>query len=152
MTNSRHLSTINLDPFLRSTIGLPGMFENMLNRAEQCSTNSGNYPPYNIIEIDEDHYLIEVAVAGFNKDEITITTHDGQLKIAGFQETITNEGEDIPNPNYLHKGISARSFEREWALAEHVEVTNAQVENGLLQIELAREIPEALKPKTIKIK
>jgi len=146
---TRHLSTINLDPFLRSTIGLPGMFENMINRAEQCQTNNGNYPPYNIIEIDEDHYLVEVAVAGFNKDEITITTHDGQLKIEGYQ---VDKDEESEEPNYLHKGISARSFEREWALAEHVEVTNAQVENGLLQIELAREIPEALKPKTIKIK
>ena len=146
---TRNLTTLNLDPFLRSTIGLPSMFENMINRAEQCQTNNGSYPPYNIIEIDEDHYLVEVAVAGFNKDEIEITTHDGRLKIEGRQNRNDDELDEL---TYLHKGISARSFEREWALAEHVEVTKAKVENGLLQIELAREIPEALKPKTITIK
>lgn len=146
---TRNLTTLNLDPFLRSTIGLPYMFENMITRAEQCSTNHGNYPPYNIIEVDEDHYLVEVAVAGFNKDEIEITTHDGQLKITGGKVEVDEESEEL---NYLHKGISGRTFEREWALAEHVEVTNAQVENGLLQIELERVIPDALKPKTIKIK
>jgi len=148
---TRNLTTLNLTPFLRSTVGLPGMFENMLDRAEQCSTNNGNYPPFNIIEVDEDHYLIEVAVAGFSKDEIAITTHDRQLKIVGSKVVV--ESVDVDDEViYLHKGISARTFEREWALAEHVEVTNAQVENGLLQIELAREIPEALMPKTIEIK
>lgn len=142
---TRHLTTTNLDNFLKHAIGIDSLFNNMPHFEH---VNSGNYPPYNIIKVTDDQYEIEVAVAGFNKDEITVTTHDGQLIIAGEHV----EQEETEEKNYLHKGISARSFERTFALADHVEVKNASVDNGVLKIELEREVPESLKPKQIEVK
>jgi len=127
---NKHLTTINLEPY----------------------TNNGNYPPYNVIAIDDNHYRIEIAIAGFDKEEISVVVENAQLSICGFQETITDVGEEIPNPTYLHQGISARSFERNFALADHVEVTGATVNSGILKVELERNVPESLKPKTIKVK
>ena len=149
--NSRNLTTLNLEPFLRNAIGVDRFFENTLNRIEHA--NTGNYPPYNIIEVDENHYEIEVAVAGFDKEEISVRVEDGYLSVAGdHKEEIVDTGMAADDVNYIHRGISARSFERKFALAEHVEVTGAEVINGILKVELQREIPEALKPKLIEIK
>jgi len=152
MNNSRHLTTLNLEPFLRNAIGMNHVFENMMNRVEH--SNRGNYPPYNIIAIDDDHFRIEVAVAGFAKEEVKVIVDNGQLSIRGFQETITEADEEIPDANitYLHQGISARSFERTFTLADHVEVTDAGVVDGVLKVELERNIPESLKPKEIEVK
>jgi molecular chaperone IbpA len=114
--------------------------------------NNGNYPPYNIIQLDENNYRVELAVAGFKQDEIDITVEDGQLKVAGFQETITNEDGELEDTTYIHRGISARSFERSFALSDHLEVEGAAMDNGILSIALVYNVPEALKPKRIEIK
>jgi len=147
---NKHLTTINLEPFLRNAIGVREFMNTMQSRIEH--TNNGNYPPYNVIAIDDNHYRIEIAIAGFDKEEISVVVENAQLSICGFQETITDVGEEIPNPTYLHQGISARSFERNFALADHVEVTGATVNSGILKVELERNVPESLKPKTIKVK
>jgi molecular chaperone IbpA len=150
MTNSRYLTSINLDPFLKNAIGFSNNIQSMLDRCENA--NTGNYPPFNIVEIDEDHYRVELAVAGFKNDELTVEVENGELKVSGFQETVTEEDEDLPDERYIHRGISARSFTRVWTLADHVEVTDASMEDGILKIELEREVPEALQPKRIEIK
>ena len=142
---SKHLTTLNLDPFLRNAIGVHRTFENMLDRFEHV--NTGNYPPYNIVQIDDDNYRVEIAVAGFSKDDISITVEDGQLDVRGESSEPRTAGE-----TFLHQGISARAFERHFALADHVEVKGASVINGILMITLQREVPEALKPKLIEIK
>jgi len=143
---SKHLTTLNLEPFLRNTIGLDRIFENMMPRIDQL--NSTNYPPYNIIALDNDNYVIEVAVAGFTKDEITVTTKDGTLTIEGKHVDKTED----ENLNYLHRGISSRAFKREFALADYVEVEDAKIEDGILKISLKRELPESMKPKRIEVK
>lgn len=148
MTKSRYLTTLNLDPFLRNAIGMDRVFESMMPRIEHA--NSGNYPPYNIIGVDDDNWLVEIAVAGFDKDEIDITVENGQLVIKG--DHVTVEEDEGPEHEYLHRGISSRSFERTFTLADHVEVKNADIKNGILTIALEREVPEALKPKRIEIK
>ena len=110
------------------------------------SGTSPSYPPYNIIKTDDDHYVIEVAVAGFSQDEITITEHDGQLEITG-----TKAASDENQPSFLHRGISSRKFNRSFNLADYVVVKSADMENGILTIGLERLVPEEMKPKTIAI-
>lgn len=144
---TKHITTLNLDPFLRNTIGLHRVFENALDRIEFA--NTGNYPPYNIIQIDEDNYRIEVAVAGFKKGDVTVTLDDGQLYIKG---ECTKVQPDEEGGAYVVQGISSKSFERRFVLADHVEVKDAAIVDGVLQVNLERIVPEALKPKTIEIK
>jgi len=109
--------------------------------------DQGNgYPPYNIVITSEDHYRITMAVAGFSEDEINITSEQSRLLVTGNR---SDEGEE--QGEYLHRGIATRSFERRFNLADHVRVVGASLENGLLHIDLEREIPEAMKPRTIKI-
>lgn len=146
---TRHLTTLNLDPFLRNAIGVTEFMNTMQHRVEHL--NSGNYPPYNIITFEDDTFVVELAVAGFTEEEISITVEDGQLNIAGFQD-VAEVDEDAACPQYLHKGISSRSFERSFALTDHLEVKGAAMANGILKINLERDVPEALKPKTIEIK
>ncbi len=146
---NKHLTTLNLEPFMRNAIGMDRIFENMMHRVEH--SNNGNYPPYNIIAVDDDHYRLEVAVAGFDKDEILVTVDNGQLLIASHIVDV-EEAKEVNEETYLHKGISARHFQRQFTLSDHVEVTNAEVINGVLKVELERNIPESLKPKTIKVK
>lgn len=122
-------------------LGFDRLF-NELDRVSAGSTNS--YPPYNVVTEADDKYTIEVAVAGFSKDDLTIEEHNGQLTIRG---EVGSEDER----KYLHKGISSRKFERVFTLADHVHVTDAVVENGLLSVTLVREVPEELKPRTIAI-
>ena len=108
---------------------------------------NGNYPPHNIVKYADDSYGIEVAVAGFNKDEITVEVDQDQLTIRGVK--------DRPNDStveYLHRGLAARDFEQTFTLAEYMEVRGAKVDNGMLQIDIQRIIPEALKPRQIEIK
>jgi molecular chaperone IbpA len=145
---TRNINTLNLDPFLRNAIGVSEFMNTMQNRVAHL--NNGNYPPYNIIALDNDNFVVELAVAGFAQEEISITVEDGQLNIAGFHDA--GDDEELEDPQYLHKGISARSFERSFALSDHLEVKGASMENGILKIALEREVPEALKPKTIEIK
>lgn len=122
-------------------------FERLFNDLDRfASNNEGGYPPYNVIAETEDSYTVELAVAGFSKDDLSIEEHNGNLTIRGAKK---DEEEDTRN--YAHKGISSRKFERTFALAEHVHVTDAVVENGMLSVSLVREVPEALKPRSIEI-
>jgi molecular chaperone IbpA len=138
------IDTINLPHFHKATIGFDRLF-NELERGFANSPNGNGYPPYNIAQVNEDEYMISVAVAGFGMDNLEITTDGNQLKIEG---TAPKGDESV---NYLHKGIGGRNFRREFTLADHVEVKNAGLELGMLNVHLVREIPEALKPKKIVI-
>jgi len=136
--------TFDLTPFHRATIGFDQLFSE-LDRTFANSVNQG-YPPYNIIKLNEDNYQIELAVAGFSMNELSITVDKDQLIIEGH----TNEHED-DIPSYLHKGIANRNFIRTFKIAEHMEVTTADLELGILRITLERNIPEELQPKKIAI-
>ena len=143
MTRQR-LTTLDLPHFHRATIGFDRLFDE-LERSFANSPNGNGYPPYNIAQINDDEYMISLAVAGFGMDNLDITKDGDTLKIEG---TAPKGDEDV---NYLHKGIGGRSFRREFTLADHVNVKTANLELGMLNIHLVRELPEALKPKTIKI-
>lgn len=137
------MTTLDLTPLYRSSIGFD-RFGSLLNNALQ-EKNSAGYPPYDIEAIDENQYAITLAVAGFKLSELNIQTENGVLTISGNKENDTNANK------FLHKGIAQRSFERKFNLADHVEVVNADLSDGLLNIELVKEIPEAMKPKSISI-
>ena len=138
------LTTLDLPQFHRATVGFDRLF-NELERGFANSPNGNGYPPYNIAQINDDEYMISLAVAVFGMDNLDITKDGNTLKIEG---TAPKGGEDV---NYLHKGIGGRNFRREFTLADHVEVENAVLELGMLNIHLVREVPEALKPKKIAI-
>ena len=138
------LTTLDLPHFNRATIGFDRLF-NELERGFQNSPNGSGYPPYNIAQINEDEFMISIAVAGFGMDNLSITKDQDQLKIEGTAP----KGDD--EVNYLHKGIGGRNFRREFTLADHVNVADATLDLGMLNVHLKREVPEALKPKTIKI-
>jgi molecular chaperone IbpA len=145
MTNLQ-LRSIDIPQLHRFGVGFDSMFDRFeeIMRQNQQQTN---YPPFNIVKHDEDTYTIEVAVAGFGSDDITVQVHKQKLTIEGKH---AQEVDDTIE--YLHRGISARQFVREWTLAEHVVVRGATQENGILRINLVREIPEEARPKTIDIK
>ena len=138
------LTTLDLPHFHRATIGFDRLFDE-LERSFQNSPNGNGYPPYNIAQINEDEYMISLAVAGFGMDNLDVTKDGNVLRIEGTSP----KGDE--NVNYLHKGIGGRSFRREFTLADHVEVQNAGLELGMLNIHLKREVPEELQPKKIKI-
>ena len=138
------LTTLDLPHFHRATIGFDQMFTE-LERQFANSPNGNGYPPYNIAQINEDEYMISLAVAGFGMDNLSITTDGDQLKIEGTAP----KGDD--EVNYLHKGIGGRNFRREFTLADHVEVESAGLELGMLNVHLKRNVPEELQPKKIKI-
>jgi molecular chaperone IbpA len=116
----------------------------LLDEAAHQDQSHDAYPPYNIETAGEDSYRITLAVAGFRNEELSIVDHQGTLTVSG-----TKEGED--KAQYLHHGLAGRSFQRQFSLADYVKVTGAKLEDGLLQIDLVREVPEAAKPRTIKI-
>ena len=138
------LTTLDLPTFHRATIGFDRMF-NELERQFANSPNGNGYPPYNIAQINEDEYMISLAVAGFGMDNLEITKDGKILRIEG----VAPKGDE--NVNYLHKGISGRNFRREFTLADHVEVEDATLELGMLNVHLKREVPEELQPKKIAI-
>ena len=139
------LTTLDIPNLHRATIGFDRMF-NELERQFANSPNGNGYPPYNIAQINDDEYMISVAVAGFGMDNLDITKDGKILRIEG---TAPKGDEDV---NYLHKGIGGRNFRREFTLADHVEVVQAGLELGMLNIHLKRELPEELQPKKIEIK
>ena len=139
------LTTLDLPHFHRATIGFDQLF-NEIERGFANSPNGNGYPPYNIVQMNDDEYMISLAVAGFGMDNLEIEKDGKMLHIVG---TAPKGDEDV---NYLHKGIGGRAFRREFTLADHVEVSNASLELGMLNVHLTREVPEALKPKKIKIK
>jgi len=138
------LQTLDLPNFHRATIGFDRMF-NELERQFANSPNGNGYPPYNIAQINDDEYMISLAVAGFGMDNLEITKDQNILRIEG---TAPKGDEHV---NFLHKGIGGRSFRREFTLADHVEVTGATLELGMLNVHLTREVPEELQPKKIAI-
>jgi molecular chaperone IbpA len=124
------------------------MFDELMRvSAQQGNTN---YPPYDIVQINDDEYMISVAVAGFGHDNLSVTKDKKVLIIEGKHSRDTVDNEDA-TAKYLHKGISERNFRREFQLADHVEISNAHLELGILNIHLKREVPEDAKPKTISI-
>lgn len=138
------MNTIDLSPLYRSTVGfdrLGALLDSAL-RAEQGSS----FPPYNIEVTGENRYAITLAVAGFEQNELDIQVERGLLSVRGKK---SEEGKD--ERRYLHQGIATRTFERKFNLADHVEVVGAKLEHGLLAINLVKEIPETMKPKTIAI-
>ncbi len=137
------MRTLNLDPFWRTSVGFDRLFD-MVDRSLRFEPED-NYPPCNIVRTGEDSYRISLAVAGFKPDQISVTVHQNLLTIAGRPNAMQNDTE------YLYHGIAERGFERRFNLADFVEVKSAQLEDGLLQIELTREVPEAMKPRNIAI-
>jgi len=134
---------LNLDPFWRSSIGFDRVLDMMDESLRYQPDN--HYPPYNIARTGENSYRITLAVAGFKPDQIAITSHQNTLIVTGKE---AQKGDH----EYLHRGIAAREFERRFSLADFVEVKEASMENGLLQIDLVRELPEAMKPRRIEIR
>jgi molecular chaperone IbpA len=147
MTKTLTLRSIDIPQIAKFGIGFDNMFDELLRVNAQQSNN--NYPPYNIVQINENEYMISVAVAGFGPDNLTVTKEKNFLVIEGNHALNTVET-DV-EPTYLHKGISERNFRREFRLADHVEIENAHLELGILSIHLKREVPEEQKPKTIAI-
>lgn len=136
------MRSYDLTPLYRTTVG----FDRMFDLLDGLSKSEGaGYPPYNIERVDEDRYQITVAVAGFAERDLEIEVHENTLKVTGHRPE-TDEGR-----TFLHQGIAGRSFERRFQLADHVRIEGASLVNGLLNIELRREIPEAKKPRKIEI-
>lgn len=140
------LHTIDLPALHRHAIGFDRMFEE-LSRTFANSRGSDNYPPHNVVQLDDTHFVVEVAVAGFKQNEIDVELKDGVLTVCGEKAKL----EDEVKPQYLHKGISARNFTRNFPLAENVEVRGATVENGILAVALELVVPEEKKAKKIAI-
>jgi molecular chaperone IbpA len=139
------MRTYDLTPFYRSTVGFDRLFS-LLDQA--TADGSPGYPPYNIERTGDNAYRISVAVSGFGKDELSIVSKENTLTIKG--EKVANEN-NKPQAEVLYRGIAARAFERVFQLADFVVVKNASLENGLLHVDLVREIPEAKKPRQIPI-
>ena len=131
-------------PFRRTTVGFDRLFDMLENNG--FSTGE-NYPPFDLIRTGENDYRIELAVAGFKPDEIDITAQQNVLTVTGRKK---DETEDR-GTDYVYRGIATRSFERRFALADHIQVKGADLKDGLLSVELVREIPESMKPKKIAI-
>lgn len=139
------MRTVDMTPLFRSMVGFERLFDTMDTAAKQES--GSGYPPYNIEQLGEHEYRIELAVAGFSEDDLDIEIQENVLTIAGKRVS----AEDGEQRNFLHRGIAERSFERRFHLAENVLVRDADLKNGLLAIRLEREIPEAKKPRQIAI-
>jgi molecular chaperone IbpA len=133
-------SAFDFGNFRRSSVG----FDRLFDMLENSNFGGENYPPFDLIKVDDNRYRIEVAVAGFSKDDIEITSQQNQLLVRGQKG-------DENGSNYVHRGIANRSFERRFALADHIQVRGADLKDGMLAIELVREIPEAMKPRKIEI-
>jgi molecular chaperone IbpA len=140
------MRTFNLNPLYRSTVGFDRMF-NVLDGLSGGEVQSQTYPPYNIERTGENDYRITMAVAGFAEVDLTIEAKVNTLSVKGEKQS----EEDDKKTEYLYHGIAGRSFERRFQLADHVEVKAANLENGLLHIDLVREIPEGMKPRSIDI-
>jgi molecular chaperone IbpA len=143
MNQLARFDTNSLAHLNRALIGFDRIFNDFENRHVNSTTN---YPPYNVLKHDEDHFEIEIAVAGFDKEDITVEVDQNQLIIKG---TRTKE-DDVTK--YVHRGLAARDFERVFTLMEHMEVGEADLTNGILSVKITRVIPEALKPRVIAIK
>ena len=147
MTKTLTLRSFDIPALTKFGIGFDNMFDDLMRVNAQ---QSNNYPPYDIVQINDDEYMISLAVAGFGHDNLSITKDKKTLVIEGKHSRDAVDNEDATT-KYLHKGISERSFRREFQLADHVEISNAHLELGILNVHLKREVPEEAKPKTIAI-
>jgi len=151
MSNNKHfrLTPETLNPLFKSTIGFDQIVDGIF---KEFGVSTTGYPPYNITrtikESGTDEYNIVLALAGFTEDDIEISVENNTLVITGNSSIL---GDDLAGVEYLHKGIAARKFTRSFRLAEHVEISNAVLKNGILTVSLTMVIPESAKPKTIKI-
>lgn len=137
------MTTFDLSPLFRTAIG----FDRLASALESANrADAGGYPPYNIELTGDDKYRITLAVAGFRADEIEIETQDNLLKVSG------RKGADVADRTYLHRGIANRNFERTYQLADYVRVAGADLKDGLLHVDLVREVPESMKPRRIEIR
>ena len=137
------MNRIDLSPLYRSSVGYD-RFGSLLDAALQTEKTTAGYPPYNIEVVEEDSYAITIAVAGFAESELDLQVENRVLTVRGKKEDGTEK-------NYLHQGIATRSFERKFNLADHIEVVNANLQDGLLRVGLVKKVPEAMKPKSISI-
>jgi len=138
------MRNFDLTPLYRATVGFDQIAD-LMDRALANDVGQNTYPPYNIEKTADDAWRISIAVAGFSDDDLSIEVKDRSLHVTA------RRGEDDSNRTYLHRGIATRAFERRFHLADHVRVTSASHENGMLHIDLTREVPEALKPRRIAI-
>ena len=138
-------SAFDFAPFRRSTVGFDRLFDMLENSS--ASQSQENYPPFDLIKLGDNDYRIELAVAGFKPDEVDVTAHQNVLIVSGRK----NDEADSKGSDYIYRGIATRSFERRFALADHIQVRGADLKDGLLSIELVREIPEAMPPRKIDI-
>ncbi len=138
------MRTLDFAPLYRATVGFDRIAD-LMDRVLTADVAQPTYPPYNIEKTADDAYRISIAVAGFTPDELTVEVRDGSLFVSARKATEENERK------YLHRGIANRAFERRFALADHVRVTGAVHEHGMLHLDLVREMPEALKPRRIEI-
>ena len=138
MTQLRTVNAADLAHLSRALVGFDRYFN-----SQQANSN---YPPHNIVKYSDTHYGIEVAVAGFSKEEISVEVDQDQLYITGKKSSVADDVE------YLHRGLAARDFEQQFTLAEYMEVRGAEVKDGMLKIQIERIIPDALKPRQIEIK
>ncbi len=147
--NEEDVTMLNYDlsPFYRSTVGFDRLLS-MLDKVSGGDQNAPTYPPYNIERTDENAYRITLAVAGFSEDELSVETRENTLTVRGSKEA---SAKTDGKREVLYQGIAARAFERRFQLADHVVVTGATSENGLLHIDLVRQVPEAQKPRSIAI-
>ena len=137
------MRTYDFSPLYRSTVG----FDHLFNLLDQSARGeASNWPPYNVERISEDEYRITMALAGFSPDEIELVQKENTLHVAGHKSADQERGSEV-----LHRGIATRPFRQSFNLAEHVKVVAATFENGMLTVELKREVPEALKPRRIEI-
>lgn len=139
------MNAIDFSPLYRSTVGFDRL-ASLLDGALQQHNHSNGYPPYNIESVEDNEYAITLALAGFEEADLDIQTERGVLTIRGKKAS-----DEKTERNYLYQGIATRTFERKFQLADHVEVVDAQLKNGMLTIKLIKEIPEAMKPKRITI-
>ena len=135
-------SAFDFAPFRRSTVGFDRLFD--LLESSAAGQSEETYPPFDLVQLDDTSFRINLAVAGFKKDEIDITTQQNLLVVAGRRKEDVGRG-------FIHRGIAARSFERRFGLADHVTVRSADLSDGLLSIDLVREIPEAMRPRKISL-
>lgn len=138
------MRTFDLTPLLRASVGFD-RFDRLFESVSRLDDAELNYPPYNIAKLGEDAYRITMAVAGFAPDDLDVTVTEGTLVVSGRQQ---GERDDV---KYLHRGIAGRAFERRFELADTIKVAGARLENGLLHVDLAREVPEHKKPRKILI-
>jgi len=138
------MTTFDFTPLYRTAIGFDRLANALSNSAR---IESGGYPPYNILSVDENQYRITMAVAGFSERDLSIVSEQNTLVVSGRLADSEQDNER----EYLYQGIANRAFERRFQLADHVKVNQARLENGLLHIDLARELPEAMKPRQIQI-